>query len=317
VIDYKGAQAIVSTTRDLTERKALEAEQARQREALHQSEKVNALGALLAGVAHELNNPLSVVVGQALLLGETVEDPKIRKRAERIGQAANRCSRIVKTFLAMARQSEPERTAVDLNEAVEAALEITGYALRSANIELDCKLGKDLPKLSVRTAFDVSSDRLEIRVADSGPGIPEDIRSRIFEPFFTTKAFGVGTGIGLAVSLGIVESHGGSLEAANTEGSGAEFVLRLPPTKQRAEARPAAEDAACASGSCCVLVVDDEPEVREMLAEILSLDGHRIETAASCARSCRRCWPARAPGAPSGTETEKIQLNSVHDVASY
>jgi PAS domain S-box-containing protein len=312
LIDYKGAQAIVSTTRDLTERKALEAEQARQREALHQSEKVNALGALLAGVAHELNNPLSVVVGQALLLGETVEDPKIRKRAERIGQAANRCSRIVKTFLAMARQSEPERTAVDLNEAVEAALEITGYALRSANIELDCKLGKDLPpvlgdrdqlgqvlmnliinaeqamsetigerKLSVRTAFDVSSDRLEIRVADSGPGIPEDIRSRIFEPFFTTKAFGVGTGIGLAVSLGIVESHGGSLEAANTEGSGAEFVLRLPPTKQRAEARPTAEDAACASGSCCVLVVDDEPEVREMLAEILSLDGHRIETAAS------------------------------------
>ncbi|HSG95024.1 MAG TPA: response regulator, partial [Afifellaceae bacterium] len=105
--------------------------------------------------------------------------------------------------------------------------------------------------------------------------------SRIFEPFFTTKAFGIGTGIGLAVSLGIVESHGGSLEVASADGGGAVFVLRLPPTKQREIAVQAAADAACASGACCVLVVDDEPEVREMLAEILSLDGHRIETAAS------------------------------------
>ncbi len=312
LIDYKGEQAIVSTTLDLTERKALEAEKTRQREALYQSEKINALGALLAGVAHELNNPLSVVVGQALLLGETVDDPKIQKRAERIGNAANRCSRIVKTFLAMARQSEPERTAVNLNEAVEAALEITGYALRSANIELVCELGEELPpvlgdgdqlgqvmmnliinaeqamaetigerKLTIRTTFDAGEDRLEVSVADTGPGIPEDIRPRIFEPYFTTKAFGVGTGIGLAVSLGIVESHGGTLEVSNTSESGAQFILRLPPTKQRDVALEAVEDAARATGSCCVLVVDDEPEVREMLAEILSLDGHRIETASS------------------------------------
>jgi PAS domain S-box-containing protein len=312
LIDYQGERAIVSTTRDLTERKALEAEQAHQREALYQNEKINALGALLAGVAHELNNPLSVVVGQALLLGETADDPKIQKRAEQIGNAANRCSRIVKTFLAMARQSEPERTVVDLNEAIEAALEITGYALRSANIELVCELGEGLPpvwgdgdqlgqvlmnliinaeqamaetigerKLTIRTTFDAGEDRLEVSVADTGPGIPEDVRSRIFEPFFTTKAFGVGTGIGLAVSLGIVQSHGGSLEVSSPAESGAHFILRLPPTKQREVALHAAEETACASGSCCVLVVDDEPEVSEMLAEILSLDGHEIETAPS------------------------------------
>ena len=311
LIDYKGDQAIVSTTRDLTERKALEAEQVRQREALHQSEKINALGALLAGVAHELNNPLSVVVGQALLLGETADDPKIQKRAERIAQAANRCSRIVKTFLAMARQSEPARAAVNLNEAVQSALDITGYALRSANIELVCDLAEDLPpvwgdgdqlgqvlmnliinaeqamadtigerKLTIRTAFDADEDRLEVRVADSGPGIPEDVRSRIFEPFFTTKAFGVGTGIGLAVSLGIVQAHGGSLEVAKEPEGGATFILRLPPSEQGEVARPDAEAAApCAA--CRILVVDDEPEVRDMLAEILSLDGHQIETAAS------------------------------------
>jgi len=312
LIDYKGDKAIVSTTRDLTERKALAAERARQREALHQSEKINALGALLAGVAHELNNPLSVVVGQALLLGETAEDPKIEKRAEQIAQAANRCSRIVKTFLAMARQSEPARAAVNLNEAVRSALDITGYALRSANIKVVSDLAEDLPpvwgdgdqlgqvlmnliinaeqamadtigerKLTVSTAFDAEEDRLEVRVADSGPGIPEDVRSRIFEPFFTTKAFGVGTGIGLAVSLGIVQAHGGSLEVVDGPEGGATFVLRLPTSKQGEVARRDAEETADTCAACRILVVDDEPEVREMLAEILSLDGHEIDTAQS------------------------------------
>jgi CheY-like chemotaxis protein len=253
-----------------------------------------------------------VVVGQALLLGETADDPKIRKRAERIGQAANRCSRIVKTFLAMARQSEPARSAVDLNEAIESALEITGYALRSANITVNRDFGRDLPpvwgdadqlgqvlmnliinaeqamadtigerSLNLQTRFDAETDSLEVYVADTGPGIPEDVRSRIFEPFFTTKAFGVGTGIGLAVSLGIVQSHGGTLEVAPKASPGACFVLRLPASKQE-EAVVRAEAETVGDGGCCrVLVVDDEPEVREMLAEILSLDGHEIEAASS------------------------------------
>jgi PAS domain S-box-containing protein len=306
----EGGYATIRT--DITELKALEGEQSRQREALHQSEKINALGALLAGVAHELNNPLSVVVGQALLLGETADDPKIRKRAERIGNAANRCSRIVKTFLAMARQSEPARAAVNVNEAVDSALEITAYALRSANIEVVRELDGDLPpvwgdvdqlgqvlmnliinaeqamadtigkrKLTIRTAFDAGQDRLTVSVADTGPGIPDDIRSRIFEPFFTTKAFGVGTGIGLAVSLGIVQAHGGSLEVCETPGGGATFRLSLPPSKLGESAARADSEAADIGGPCRVLVVDDEPEVSEMLAEILSLDGHEVEIATS------------------------------------
>ncbi len=306
----EGGYATIRT--DVTELKALEAEQARQREALYQSEKINALGALLAGVAHELNNPLSVVVGQALLLSETVEDPKIRKRAERIGQSADRCSRIVKTFLAMARQSEPARTAVDLNETIESALEITGYTLRSANIEVVRQLAAELPpvwgdadqlgqvlmnliinaeqamadtigerRLTIATAFDAGQDQLEITVSDTGPGIPEDIRSRIFEPFFTTKSFGVGTGIGLAVSLGIVQSHGGSLEASDAPEGGARFTLRLPPSAEAAAAAGAGPETAAAGGPCRVLVVDDEPEVSDMLAEILSMDGHEIEVASS------------------------------------
>jgi len=306
----EGGFATICT--DITELKALESEQSRQREILHQSEKINALGTLLAGVAHELNNPLSVVVGQALLLCETADDPKIQKRAERIGQAANRCSRIVKTFLAMARQSEPARSAVDLNEAIEAALEITGYALRSASIKVVRDFGQDLPPvwgdadqlgqvlmnlivnaeqamadtigertLTIRSSFDAEADSLELSVADTGPGIPEEIRTRIFEPFFTTKAFGIGTGVGLSVSLGIVQSHGGTLEASAVPTGGACFVLRLPVSKQAEAVEYAELDGPAAGGPCRVLVVDDEPEIRDMLAEILSRDGHEIAAASS------------------------------------
>ncbi len=306
----EGGFATICT--DITELKALESEQSRQREILHQSEKINALGTLLAGVAHELNNPLSVVVGQAQLLCETAADPKIQKRADRIGQAANRCSRIVKTFLAMARQSEPVRSAVDLNEAIDAALEITGYALRSASIEVVRDFGRDLPpvwgdadqlgqvlmnlvvnaeqamadtigkrRLTIRSRFDAEADSLEVSVADTGPGIPEEIRSRIFEPFFTTKAFGIGTGVGLSVSLGIVQSHGGTLEASAVPSGGACFVLRLPVSKQAEAAERAEADGPAAGGPCRVLVVDDEPEIRDMLAEILSRDGHEIAAASS------------------------------------
>src|SRR3546814_19526811 len=109
---------------------------ARQRDALYQSEKLSALGALLAGVAHELNNPLSVVVGHAQLMKETAGDPRIVERATKIGNAADRCSRIVKSFLAMARQRPPERRAVDLCDIVQATLDVTGYSLRTANHEI-------------------------------------------------------------------------------------------------------------------------------------------------------------------------------------
>jgi PAS domain S-box-containing protein len=144
LIDYRGQEVIVSSTLDLTPQRRFEAQLAQQREALYQSEKLNALGGLLAGVAHELNNPLSVVVGQAQLLYETTRDADAKIRAERIAGAADRCARIVKTFLAMARQTEPQRREVDLNEVIVSALEITGYALRSAGVEVTREMAEGL-----------------------------------------------------------------------------------------------------------------------------------------------------------------------------
>src|SRR5690606_27194541 len=131
--------------RDLSELRSAEAEVTRQRERLHQAEKMSALGSLLAGVAHELNNPLSVVVAQSTLLREQAKDPAVQNRAERIHAAAARCGRIVKSFLALVRQQPPMRREVDLNEAVLAALEMTAYGLRSSGIEVERRLDPDLP----------------------------------------------------------------------------------------------------------------------------------------------------------------------------
>ncbi|NNF79350.1 MAG: PAS domain S-box protein, partial [Rhizobiales bacterium] len=239
LIDFHGEDVVVSNAYDLTDRITMQQELTRQREVLHQSEKLSALGELLAGVAHELNNPLSVVVGQSLMLSETAEDEKTKLRAEKIGNAADRCARIVKTFLAMARQQPAQTSNVNINDVVETSLEVAGYALRTSGVNLALRLSPDLPaiwgdpdqlnqifinlivnaeqaltgwqgpkRVKIVSRFDAARNDVVVKIHDSGPGIPEAVRSRVFEPFFTTKEVGEGTGIGLAFCHRIVETHG-------------------------------------------------------------------------------------------------------------
>lgn len=299
--------------RDLTEPKAAAAAIAEQQEKLHQAEKLTAMGSLLAGLAHELNNPLAVVTAQTSLLEEIAPDATTRGRATKIRVAAERCGRIVRTFLAMARKQAPQRRSVDLKTVVEGALEILAYGLRSNGVEVTADIAPDLPPVeadpdqlsqvvvnvivNAQQAFGdrVGERRIFIRltpsttggvtlvIADNGPGIPETVKARVFEAFFTTKPVGVGTGIGLAVCRSIVEAHGGTIRAGDRPGGGAEFVIDLPSGRAAPVAAAEAAHRPAHGPGRDVLVLDDEQEVAEALGAFLEMDGHRVRLAGTIA----------------------------------
>ena len=310
-MQYQGQPHVLTIARDITEKKRSAEELARQRESLYQREKLAALGSLLAGVAHELNNPLSVVVARAVLLEEQ-GDPATRAAALKIRTAAERCARIVRTFLAMARQQQPERGPVAINEVVAAALEIAAYALRTSSVDVTLDLAPDVPliladadqlhqvmlnlvinaqqslqeqptprRIRIRSRFDTASGDVQVSVADNGPGVPVDLRARVFDPYFTTKPIGIGTGVGLAVSLGIVEAHGGTLTLDCPAEGGATFTMALPAGGIDADAAAAVASPKPIEQQSAILVVDDEAEIRDALAEILSGAQHRVVTASS------------------------------------
>jgi PAS domain S-box-containing protein len=301
---------------DLTERRQAQHEIERQREALRQSEKLGAMGGLLAGVAHELNNPLAVVMGRAGLLEEKIADPALRADASRIREAAERCGRIVRTFLNMARSKPAERRAVNLNDLARAAADMLAYACRSHDIQLQLDLDESLPtvdgdpdqigqvvlnllinaqqalaaqegmrRVVVTTGLERPREgrvpQAWLRVADNGPGVPEEVREQIFEAFFTTKPEGVGTGLGLAVSRSLARAHGGELRL-EAGSSGACFRLSLPQgavvTEVAPSPTPAADDAPALAH---VLVVDDEGDIANLMRDMLEGAGYEVATAES------------------------------------
>ncbi len=308
LIDFNGEEVIVSNTRDLTEELALQEELSNQRELLFQNEKMSALGELLAGVAHELNNPLSVVVGHALMMKEEITDPAVATRIEKIGNAAERCAKIVKTFLAMARQQPSQIEQVDVVNIVETAVDVVGFAQSAGRVKIEQTFEADLPCIAadadqitqviinliinaeqaitssdhgdticVSAARKEHTGMVEIRVADNGPGIPAAIRPRIFEPFFTTKEVGEGTGIGLAFSHRIILSHGGHIRLDQATNAGTCFCITLPmaaDARIKVAADPVAEPVV---DKLTALVVDDEVEVGELTAEFLRKRGFTVD----------------------------------------
>ncbi|RYY47652.1 MAG: GAF domain-containing protein [Sphingomonadales bacterium] len=305
---------------DLTERKRAEAALARSRETLYQTEKLSALGSLLAGVSHELNNPLSIVVAQAVMMERQSQGGELAERAQKIRKAADRCARIVQTFLAMARQKRPEREPVDLNHVAMAAYELAEYGLRTDGVAATRELAPSLPtisadsdqlhqiiinllvnaqqamsetprpdrKLTLRTAAGETAGTVILEVIDSGPGIPEEAHRRIFEPFYTTKPQGEGTGVGLSFSQGLAEAHGGKLELLRSK-RGAHFRLTLPvdPAQGAPELQAAAPVIAEAPPRRA-LVVDDELEIAESLADFLSIEGFACDVSVGGAEAQKR-----------------------------
>jgi PAS domain S-box-containing protein len=299
---------LMSIQRDITERKRSEEELQRQRDALYQSEKLATMGQLLAGVAHELNNPLSVVMGQAALLRQSTRTKRQIERADKIVLAAERCARIVNNFLALARQRPPETQPVHLNAVVRDAVELLAYPLRVDNVEVQFALAEALPilradphqlhqvvvnlvanahqamrelplprQLTLATGLDEGGSLVWLEVRDTGPGIAPELQMRIFEPFFTTKPPGVGTGLGLSLCQGIVETHGGKIRVVAREGPETVFRVELPvaPMAEQPLIQPGVPVAAAIRGKR-ILVVDDEPGIAGVLAEVLQLDGHEV-----------------------------------------
>ena len=251
---------LVNTYVDITARREAERARRASRDALRRNERLSAIASLLAGVAHEINNPLAVVAAQSLLLAEEAEGTPLAERAEKVRLAAERCGRIVASLLASARQKPPRREPIDLARAVETGLDLSGEPAQATGIALEVTLARDLPPVrgdadqiahlvgnlvgNARAALATLDDATHPRrivvtltrdgrdavlsIADTGPGVPESLRERVFDPFFTTKPDGEGTGVGLALCRTIAKAHGGSIWAQEAPGGGADFIVRLP-----------------------------------------------------------------------------------------
>lgn len=307
LIEYRGEEVVVSSTVDISKEIALRKTLAEQREQIFQSEKMSALGELLAGVAHELNNPLSVVVGHALMMREEVTNPEITRRIEKISTAAERCSGIVKSFLAMARQQPVRLEPMDMRATLAQVVDLLEQSDRAMHAVIRLDLPEALPEVQgdpqqlaqviinlvinawqairdsgtgdtirISAHHDPATDMLELRVADNGPGIPKEIRSRIFDPLFTTKEAGKGTGIGLAFCHRVVTAHSGEIRLVSSEG-GATFAVRLPVARRLVAT--ADEEQGDSVRELCgrVLVVDDEEDVAEMVREMLVKEGFAVD----------------------------------------
>jgi two-component system NtrC family sensor kinase len=280
---------------------------------LMESDRLAAVGELVAGVAHEVNNPLSSISAFAqLLLRDSTLSAQQRESIEVIRAETTRASQVVKDLLAFARRSEPQRVPLDLNAVVARSLRMRQYQFDETGVRVETELADDLPSVmgdarqlqqvclnlltnaiqamsagggTLRVRSRREGDVVRLDVADSGPGMAPHVRQHVFEPFFTTKKEGEGTGLGLSVSYGIVTAHGGAIELVETGPQGTTFRVTLPAADSPADAPEGVrEQPAMALRSPIagirLLFVDDEPALRNGMKAYGELRGFTVITAA-------------------------------------
>ena len=284
-------------------------EKRRLQEQLIQSEKMSAIGQLIAGVAHDLNNPLASVVGFSDFLAEAGEvPPRLAEPLQVIRQEAERAATIVKNLLSFARRQEGERRLLPIKPILESTLQLLANQLMASRIEATLRVEPGLPDVEVNGnqikqvfvnlinngAQAIAEtgqggriwvtakrwlDGVAVSVTDSGPGIPDEIAGRVFEPFFTTKPEGKGTGLGLSICQGILKEHGGRLTLEAKPGAGATFIVELPGTTPPAATSEHAAEPGAPARKLRVLVVDDEPHILHYMSATLESWGHTVEVA--------------------------------------
>ncbi|MBI4869764.1 MAG: response regulator [Candidatus Wallbacteria bacterium] len=314
---------------DITERKRTLAMEKQLQTQLLQSEKLSALGELVSGVAHELNNPLAIISGYSELLMEEDElSSQTKELMQEIGKSSFRCKKIVENLLAFARQHKPERELVDINQIVKDALALRAHQFRVDNITGVEELGKLPPtvadphqlqqvffniinngyqavkgsrkeggKLTVRTR--VHEGMIRVEISDNGPGIPAGLVKRIFDPFFTTKKLGEGTGLGLSITYGIIREHNGKISVDSAEGQGATFAVDLPISQDKPISESVKEGPdlqATKFQGRRILVIDDEANI----AEVCRMGLERL--------GCDVQITSDGPDAVSRIEKEKFDL---------
>jgi len=301
--------AAIERTRLYEETRAAYEHMRRTQEQLLQSEKMAAVGQLISGVAHELNNPLTAILGYSQLLsGNDHVTQRGSEYVDKLYKQAQRTHRIVQNLLSFARQHRPERNSVQLNHVLDDTLALREYDLKLNNIAVHRDFDAELPatlgdshqlqqvflnvlnnavdavleqnhrgEIWVRT--NRLNGRLYVEITDSGTGVAEP--HRVFDPFYTTKPVGKGTGLGLSICYGIVKEHGGEITVRNSPPRGATFEIALPvlTSEHAPEASPARASGVALPG--VVLLVDDEETVLELEQEILRGKCQAVRTARS------------------------------------
>jgi len=335
---------VLALVRDITDQRRAQTQ-------LQQAEKLAAMGQLVSGVAHEINNPAAIISGfaQTLLLDQLAPDQ--RETVQMMYDEATRIGRITSNLLAFARAGSQERTLVDLNEIVRRTFALRSYHLTTLNVTVNLELDDGNPKawangsemqqmllnllinaeqaltgaagkrvITIRT-MTTSEERVQLQVADTGPGIPLDIQEKIFDPFFTTKPEGTGTGLGLSICYGIVHDHGGRISVHSVPGHGAMFavdLMRDARTRHRITPAPMPVPPAArvADGKLSVLLVDDEEGLRRAVLTFLKRKGMHaiaVEDGGDALRVLRRerfdviVSDVRMPGMSGGEFLERLR----------